>query len=84
MYALVYTCKKKRKTEEKAKDSRVASVILSVYYAKRWAENNSFSRVLRSIRSDPIHRSSVTVLRAKGSRDRLFAYQSCALRNKRI
>jgi len=45
--------KNTRKSRRYASDSHVASVILSVYYAKRWAGNNSFSRVLRSIRSDP-------------------------------
>lgn len=70
MYALVYTCKKKTrgKSRRYASDSHVASVILSVYYAKRWAGNNSFSRVLRSIRSDP----SLVVHRA--SRERLYTY----------
>jgi len=67
MYVLVYMCKGKRKKEKKstknrgyASDNHVASVILSVYYAERWAGNNSFSRVLRSVQSDPllVHRAS--------------------------
>lgn len=61
----------RRKSRRYASDSRVAGVILSVYYAKRWAENNSFSRVLRSIRSDPIHRSSCFARKAYT----LFAFE---------
>jgi len=70
--------KNRRKNRRYASDSHVASVILSVYYAKRWAGNNSFSRVLRSIRFDPIHRSSFTVLRAKGLHPSCL--KPCALR----
>lgn len=71
MYALVYTCKEKktrRKSRRYASDSHVASVILSVYYAKRWAENNSFSRVFRSIRSDP------SFVGHRASRERLTSF----------
>lgn len=69
VYVLVYTCKKKGSKGDthlttRARRSHVASVILSVYYAERWAGNNSFSRVLRSaIRS--IARRSAR-FRAKG------------------
>lgn len=68
--------KNRRKSRRYAFDSHVASVILSVYYAKRWAGNNSFSRVLRSIRSDP----SLVVHRASRERRTPFAFKPCALR----